>query len=295
MVDVGTVDFVDEQQVKLRLLEVFRAPDYRPPTLPAVAMEVLSLSQRPNVSFSDVARVLERDGMMTGQVMKLAQSPMFAGQQTVASIQQAMVRLGLRTVRDMVVQVALDAKVFRCKPYDPAMQSLRRHSTAVGHLARTISKYTAFDSEYAFLCGLLHDVGVAGCLIALAEHAKPAPPPPIIEVWPAVMAVHEQASALMAQNWGLPPDVCMILGAHHRLLIEGYAHPMAAMIAMANDLSNNLSYGLTVGEPGEPQSSEPCIEPARRHELAQHLALSDAQLALIAADGEALAEHLEDM
>ena len=293
IVDVGTIDFVDEQAVKVRLLEVFRAPDYKPPTLPAVAMEVLGLSQQPNVSFADVGRVLERDGMIAGQVLKLAQSPMFAGQQRVTSINQAMVRLGLRTVRDLVVQVALETKVFRCRPYQPALESLRRHASAVAHLARIISKYTAFESEFAFLCGLLHDVGIAGALIALVEHAKPHPPPDILEVWPAVVAIHEEASELMAQNWSLPTDVSLVLGAHHRVTIQGYSHPMAAIIAMANDLSNNLGLGLTISK--QDLTSEPALEAARRAELSAQLSLSESQLALIGADAEALKEHLESM
>ncbi len=295
VVDVGSIDLLDEQAVKVRLLEAIRAPSYQPPTLPAVAIEVLNLSQQPKVSFADVGKVLERDGMMTGQVLKLAQSPLFAGKQKVTSIHQAMVRLGLRTVRDLVVQVALQAKVFRCKPYAPAMESLRRHSTAVGHLARIITKYTSFDAEFAFLCGLLHDVGVAGCLLALAEHAKPGPPPPIEEAWPSVMAVHEQASELMAQNWALPPDVSIVLGAHHKVLVGGYPHPMAATILMADDLSRDLGFGLTYAPDQEASSGQVGLEPVRRQEVAKQLGLSEQQLELIAADTAALGDMLADM
>ena len=286
VVEVENFDYVDEQELKLRLLNVFRSPKYRPPNLPSVAMDVMALSQRPNVAFADVSGVLERDGMMTGQVLKMSQSPLFAGRQRVTSIQQAMVRLGLRTVRDVVLQVALDAKVFRCKPYAPIMEKLRRHATAVGHLARAITRYTAFDAEHAFLCGLLHDVGIAGALLALVETAKPKPPPPVDEVWPAVIAIHEQASNLMASHWELPPDVCLVLEAHHRLTVEGHIHPMAAALALANEMAESMGFGL---------NAEPTLDASRKLELTQVLALTDAQFALIANDAETVKEHVAAM
>ena len=296
VVEVGTLDLVDEERVRGILIEVMGAPNYRPPTLPAVALEVLNLSQRPNVSFNDVSKVLERDGMVTGQVLKLAQSPMFAGQSQVTSIQQAMVRLGLNTVRDLVVQVALEAKVFRCKPYAAAMESLRRHSTAVGHISRIVAKYTPFEADFAFLCGLLHDVGVAGALIALNEHAKPEPPPPLLEAWPAVMAVHEQSSELMARHWGLPADVSMVVGAHHQVKIQGYPHPVAALLALANDIALTMGQGLQLGTPKHGlASAEPPLSLALRAEWIEVVGLSDAQMQLISEETETLGEVLAGM
>ncbi len=280
---------VDEQEVKIRLLRVFRAPEYSPPVLPAVALEILQLSQRPNVSFREVANVLEKDGLLTAQVLKIAQSPLFAGRQDVTSIQQAMVRLGLRTVRDLVIQVALNAKVFRCSAYQGSMDRLRRHATAVAHLARIISKYTTFDSEYAFLCGLLHDVGIAAALIALAEDGHPHPPS-IDEVASAVVAVHEEAAGLVAAQWGLPPDVQLVLKVHHRRTASGQMHPVAALISMADDLANKLGFGF--GVTGEGPTVEPSMEPVLCRKVTSALGLGEAQLKLINKDAENVTEQL---
>jgi HD superfamily phosphodiesterase len=42
------------------------------------------------------------------------------------------------------------------------MARLGRHSTAVARLMGSLRVRARIDTEYAFLCGLLHDVGVAG-------------------------------------------------------------------------------------------------------------------------------------
>lgn len=287
-VDLGSIDFIDEQEVKLRLINTFRSPDYKPPTLPAVAMEVMGLSQRADVSFGDVTKVLEQDGVLTGTVLKVAQSSAFAGRQRITSIHQAMVRIGLQTVRNIVLQVALTSRVFRSQSYGPAMNSLRRHSTAVAHIARAICKYTPFDGEFAFMCGVLHDVGIAGALIALTEQAKPLAPPSVEEVWPAVIATHEEAAAMMAKMWCVPEDVCLVLGAHHRVKIQGHPHPMAATVAMAGDIANQMGFGLKMSDDkkSERLSDEPELDAAGRKELSEILGLEPRQLELIASDTE---------
>ncbi len=280
---------IDAHGVRNRLLETFSSPRYRPPTLPAVAVDVLNLFHRPDVAVGTLTKVLEQDPLITAQVLRLAQSPVHAGRYKIASIQQAMVRLGLRTVRDLVVQVALDAKVFRCKPYAKVMERLQRHSVAVAHLCRIIGRYTSFETEFAFLCGLLHDIGISGALIALAERARGAPALPVAEVWPAVLSVHEQASSLMLRTWDLPPELSLVMAVHHQRPTDQPSPPLAGMVALANDVATGLGYGLNVdGKHGTPLTPEPRLEPAEREKLLTKLGLTNEHLDRIAADADAV-------
>lgn len=274
------VEYIDEAEVRSRLLEVFNDPKYQPPSLPSVAVELMKLSQDPDVDFPRVVKVLEKDGVLTGEVIKIAQSPLYAGRIQVTSIQQALSRLGLRTLRDIVMQVALNGKVFRAKPYQRTMESLKRHSTAVAHICRVISRYTALEGEYAFLCGLMHDVGIAGALIALAEGAGRKPPPSMDDVWPAVWAVHEETSRMMVQHWDLPPDVGFAVGAHHTVLIQGYPHPMAATLRLADEIAHALSF--VVDSAGAVANAN--LVAMSNEELLDALRLTEKQVELIKED-----------
>lgn len=282
------IDYVDEAEVRTRLMEVFKDPKYRPPNLPAVAIELMKLSQDPNADFAKVSKVLEKDGVLTGQLLKVAQTPMYAGRIQVTSIQQALTRLGLKSLRDIVMEIALNARVFRAKPYQATMESLKRHSTAVAHLARIVSRYTSIEGEYAFLCGLLHDVGIAGALIALAEGSKGKNPPSLDDVWPAVQAVHAEASQLMVTHWDLPPDVAWAVGAHHTVLIQGYAHPMAATVRLADDLAKQLGYETHSG--GAVANAH--IQTFSDEQVLDTLRLTQAQIKLIAEDA---IKHFEQL
>jgi hypothetical protein len=117
---------LDEAELTRRLTAVFEAPNYQPPRLPDVAVQVLELSQKPEATFEQLTRLLERDALLTGQVMKLVQSPLYAGQTAVRTLQQALARIGIKNLRDIVLQAALHMRVFRCDAYRDAMDRLRR-------------------------------------------------------------------------------------------------------------------------------------------------------------------------
>ena len=243
---------LDEEAVAARLRETFAAPDYEPPKLPSVAAELMSLAQTPDVEIDQVARLLERDPMIAGRVVQLAQSPIYRGSGAVTSIREALMRLGLNALRDLVLQVSLNTRVFRADAYAEPMDRLRRHSLATAHLAKIVCRYTALHGDYAFLCGLLHDVGIAGCLIALAE-GKDKRPPDLVAVWPSIERVHSEAGVHMARLWQLPDEIEWVLGAHHEVLIGGAPHPLAAAVALANEIA--IRQGFTLVPEEEPDES----------------------------------------
>jgi HD-like signal output (HDOD) protein len=159
----------DRSVVHVRLLRLFASPSYQPPKLPQVALEIMELSQRPEVSFDEVSAVLEKDPLLAAKVLSIAQSAVYAPRSPILSLRQATIRLGLKTLRDLVLEAAVSMRVFRAPGYGEAMERLSRHSTATAYLLRALCRRTGIDAEYAFLCGLLHDVGLAACLLAGME------------------------------------------------------------------------------------------------------------------------------
>src|SRR4051812_42395915 len=139
--------WLDPQPIASRLRARLSAPDYQPPMLPRVAMQILQLSQRPEVDLAEVLAVLESDPVLAAQVLRLAQSPLYAGSSPIRSMRQALVRLGLREMRNAVFEIALRLRVFRAHGYETVLGSLRRHSTAVAHLCRLVAGEAGLDRE----------------------------------------------------------------------------------------------------------------------------------------------------
>ncbi len=277
-------DWVDGASVLTRLRDTFKSPDYLAPQLPQVALELLEMAHHPDVSLVAVARLLERDAILCGEVLRVMASPMYAGRLRVPSIPQALATLGLTTVRDIVLQIATNTRVFRAKPYQRTMDQLRVHGTAVAHASRIVCRYTSFDADYAFMCGLLHDVGKAGALVSLVDGRKD--PPPLEDVWHAIEEMHAEASEIMTKQWKLPAEVTMVVAAHHTVRIEGYPHPLAAAVSLADHLAKKLGFGIS----GVPLVTERNAMPTEQ--VVRVLGLSSKQLELI---HDELAEKLHQL
>ena len=236
---------LDEEQMVDHLMSCVEAPDYRPPTLPAVAVDLMTLSQRADVEIDDVVALLEQDSMIAGRVLKVVGSAAMAGAVKVTSLHEATMRLGMLTIRDLVMEIAMNMRVFKSEDYGDTMELLRRHATATAHMSRLVCKYTSIEAEFAFMAGLLHDVGIAGTLLALADKKdRRKSPPDLISIWPAVDRVHQRAGEIMATHWELPDDIRLAISAHHQVMIKGQAHPLAATVSLANELAHELGVGV---------------------------------------------------
>ena len=247
--ELGECD-LDQLELKRRLLALFRSPDYRPPLLPAVALELHAVTRKSNASFSEVVQLLGHDPMLAGQVLSIARSALYTTGEPPRSLDEAVMRLGLSRVSDLFLRVSLEATVFRAAAYREPMDQLRRHSAFTAEAARLISQQTCGLNEYAFLCGLLHDVGSAACILALSGPLKELAPHGFARAWPCVHEVHEACSELLAHLWGLPDDAALVLRLHHEPRLEGRVHPLAAVVRLADAFASTAGFGfMSEGRP----------------------------------------------
>lgn len=265
------------QALKAKLLELFRSPDFRPPLLPVVALELLELVRRPSVRSADIVKLLSHDPLLAGQMLKVAQSPAYAAADPVRSLDEAILRLGMRRTTDLCLQASIESKVFRAPGYTHVMETLRRHSVFTAELSRLVCRRTVGFDEYAFLCGLLHDVGIAACTLSLRELSHE--PIAFEDAWATISAVHAPCSEILAQLWKLPHDICTVLSLHHRVTVDGRTHPLAAAIAVADCLAQELGLGFYA----ETRESQLTLN-------ARAIGLDANGLTALRAEGKALAE-----
>lgn len=222
--------------VLARLRSELSDPGFEPPLLPVAALELLALTRNPNVEFRQVLELLESDPLVAARTLRVAQSPAFARGEPLRSLESAITRLGLGTLTDIFMQVSISSRVFRSKHYAEPMERLRRHSVAVAHVARLVCRVTSLPDEYAFLCGLLHDIGAAIALLTLGDpNAKN--PPSLRAASSAVWECHAEAGGIVCNSWKLPPDVVWVVKSHHAPQIDGRVHPLAAAVDVADQLA----------------------------------------------------------
>lgn len=198
------------------------------PALPHVAARVLQLTAHDDVSLREVAAVIEQDVVLSARVIRLVQSPIYSRGVKIASIGQAVTRLGLATLRDLVAEAGLHAAVFSSQAYAPSMEALRLHCSATAQMTALVSQASKVEQEHVFLAGLFHDIGIAAALLLIAE-AYPAGPPPLDDVWQDVLWLHEKVNWHVARVWELPERIKEVIRHHHRIP-EGAADPVGSSI-----------------------------------------------------------------
>jgi putative nucleotidyltransferase with HDIG domain len=229
------------------LRRVFGSPGYKPPILPSVALEIHDLSCRPDIDSDKLVVVLEHDPMLAAHVLRVANSPIFRGRDAETSLRSAVLRLGLKNLGEVVFELALHMRVFRSVEYAGMMEQLRRHSTACANLCRLLASRVGQDSEHAFLCGLLHDIGIAGILIVLGERRKgeaPLEPSVLDEV---VRQVHEDVSGMLVRLWKLPNEVAEVVAHHHGRAAVETAPLLSAVVAVADTLASRSKFSMDLG------------------------------------------------
>ena len=129
------------------------------PLLPDVSLRVLELCSRPDAEASEIAKILHRDAMLASHVLRVANSAQLGSRVVIASLQQAISRLGLRTIAEIALAVSLQGRVFDPRRHPEFFARLWRRSVTTALLAKTVARQVRGNVENAFLSALLHDIG----------------------------------------------------------------------------------------------------------------------------------------
>lgn len=195
----------------------------RLPSLPAVAMRVVELTQDQHISMRALAETIQNDQALTAKVLKTVNSSLFGLRQKCSSINQAIIMLGLSAVKTLALGFSLVSAI-KDSAADFDLKEHWRRSLFTAVAAKTIaSKAGIGNQEEAFLSGLLQDVGVVALLQTLgAEYtatiAKANGDHRLfskIEL-DTYQIQHADLGAMLAQRWKLPDTLVMPIKYHDR-------------------------------------------------------------------------------
>ncbi len=127
------------------------------PLISAVASQALDLIQDPEASNQKIEDLICKDPALAARVLRTANSPFYCGRTGVSSISNAIFRLGMKNLRNVIV-VAATGEFFNDD--DPSVQHLWQHSIATAMASSYLADALSFSQQSeVFIAGLLHDVG----------------------------------------------------------------------------------------------------------------------------------------
>lgn len=150
-----------DQNIKKQIESIITRIDQLPP-LPEVASKVINMVNNPDVSFKQVALEISKNQAMTANILKLCNSAFFSKGKEITSIDRAIVTLGLKEVKDIVLLVAakpvLDKAVIG---YDLGQGDLWKQGLSVATMSRDIAlgKKRKDIADVVFTGGIIHNVG----------------------------------------------------------------------------------------------------------------------------------------
>lgn len=210
------------------------------PVLPEAAAQLLRLTGDVNCEPADVVNVIKRDLSLTSHLLRTANSVRYNSGVTVTSIQQAVARLGLLTLRQIVVLISCQCRIFDVPGFDKDVRRSFQRSLAAAAFGQEIARVRRLNVEESFLCGLLHDVGRPVLLQAMVDRRAACCDADDDEFRAAAETHRIDFAGRLVTLWELPSRVADVIRHQEKPLETDQFRDSAAVLNMAIAMASLL-------------------------------------------------------
>lgn len=193
------------------------------PQFPENISRLNRLLSDPDSNMSAIAAQIRSDVTLTGELLKLVNSPAFALAKPCSSIEEATKLVGIRGIKNLLSSIGT---VDSFKEVSGSKEVLWKHAYLVASYAYTLAKNYCANKKNtiddSYICGLLHDMGKIvfetahpDLLGSLAEKcaAKGTPTGTLEKLVSGVN--HGEVGAKIAERWNFPDSITSVIRYHH--------------------------------------------------------------------------------
>jgi len=216
------------------------------PTLPTAAIEALAVANNPDCSIPELSGVILKDASLAASVLKMVNSSFYAAREPITSLERAVVRLGLRETRQLLVAVGMKSVFLKVpKKIGDTRDRLWKHSSDCATFAAHLADRLALRNKgEIYTAGLSHDFGkilmavgfpdvfqeiYRGYGVSSAEDLE--------REEQALGFTHCQIGASIGQSWRLPETTCEAAQYHHTPGQATRDHALVAVVSLADLLA----------------------------------------------------------
>ena len=217
---------------------------------PLTVMRVLSMISDGEADMSKVAEVIRRDQAISSGVLRLCNSASSGRRWKTTNIQEAVVFLGIKKLREMVTMSGAMGYFMEMNPgYEHREGELWRHVLAVSVLADRLSdrmKITKRDD--VFVAALLHDIGklvlseivqeTGDAITYIIENEDKS----FDDAEKTILGLdHAEVGGKLLVKWGFPPAIVDAVAKHHAPAVDDDTD-LVNVVRMADTLSIIMGY-----------------------------------------------------
>jgi putative nucleotidyltransferase with HDIG domain len=219
------------------------------PPSPQVLPKVLEALRHEQTTLEEIGELISLDPVLTGKLLHYCNSVYFSGREPVASVPEAIGRVGFQTIFALV-SAATGGRSFTA-PAGSGIDGtqLWKHSLTTAFACKFIAEDINADSNLLFTAGLLHDIG----RVVLAQ-AKGAEYGGLYNRAVSEGAdttalekttygfTHADVGACLMESWKLPAALVQAVRFHHQPASGGAVKNLAAGICVANAQAHRFEH-----------------------------------------------------
>lgn len=221
------------------------------PVLPVTTQKVLGIMADPDVSIEKIKRLISTDPALTAKILKVANSAFYGSYRNIQNLSQAILRLGLNAVRNMVVATSMK-NVY--KRFGLTEKLLWEQMIGSALSSSIIARHTRLvDPEDAFIGGLLHDLGKVVVNNEFADRFAKVMERVYNEQVSFETAekdvfefTHREVGAFVVKKWGFPENLEFLIkyfDDNEALSKDRQLAQLAAIIALSDRMCQKFGMG----------------------------------------------------
>ncbi len=210
------------------------------PRLPKAVSELLDLVNNDDASVAEITEKISHDPLVSARILRLVNSAHYGRSREVGSIDEAVVRLGMQTLRTLVIASAVIGAVPTIAGIE--LGEFWGQTFEVSLYGQELAKRCGAAPDTAFTCGILHDIG--DLLIATIEPDKSVKIREAVERGENKCQVEQdilgyespEVAALLAKNWKFSSELVQgIKYQNHPEQADPYSK-QAALLALSHKI-----------------------------------------------------------
>jgi putative nucleotidyltransferase with HDIG domain len=257
------------------------------PTIPPALRNLLNLIENPGVSLSEIGNFIIKDPALTTRILKVVNSPIYGFPGRVSTISQALILLGLNTVKGVLLGVSVFEVMKK------VMAGLWEHSIGCAVTSRIISQKKAPDYlEEVSVAALLHDIGKVVLGLKFSNEYRKALKESetkgifIFDSERKHFSVdHAMVGAWLTDKWKFPRSLIEVIEYHHKPHLSKNVSVQTAIVHLSDILVRAKGFGFA----GD--NFVPAIHPS----VLEMLAFTEADIKDILNEMEESFGHMEDI
>ncbi len=232
------------------------------PPLPEILLKLQKLINDPESELEEIARLIETEPVLSGRLIKLANSVLYGGgREKTEDLSGTVMRLGVKMILDLAYTLQLTNMFNRFKSFD--QYKFWMHSMAVACLTQILSQKVNLsqeEKEESYVCGLMHDLGIVVFEYLIPDEyfafVKSIGPEEAsletLELEKFGIAHPELGARFIRQYWPISPIVITAVENHfYQLSVNSAGLNVSQLVGIANQVTINEGITHGIGVPLE--------------------------------------------